>query len=829
MPIADSTLILEGQQDFSGGMDSSLSPTLINGNSVATAVNLTFRGGRPSSRPGFRQVSLVSGANSGIDIFTNQFFQGSCFYLERRENYNSCILGVFGGNFIKIDLGTFEVSRVYPLDGSGNPVVATALDPFEKCYFVQAEKYMIIQNGKNVALIWDGDNLYRSGVGPAGSTGSVSQLHTIDTGTIMAYGQGRLFVSSSDRTAITAGDIVYGGSTEQVTITSGTATVATSATYTFTTVGNHGFVLGDVISVYGHSSSNGANGTWTCATGTTGSTLVINLANATGTVATGTGGFAVKANAGAESDLLRFTETTYLAEGGSLQIPSFTGRINAMIFMPVQDTATGQGDLLVFCDRGTSSFAVSTPRDQWKSVAGFQRVVFQTIGATGPTCLATDNGDVFFRSFDGLRSYRNARAEIGSYGQVPISAEMNSVLKYDTKNLLTEVSSITFDNRLLFTASPSIDYSGLNPTIATKQPVTFSKIVALDFTTLATVGAKRSASYDGVWGGLNVLQLVSGLVGGRPQAFAFAYDFTNERLNVLWRLTTDAPFDYPLSTGAQKIQSILETRAYSFGTPSEQKKMIRADFWLSDILERVDVNVYWRPDQYPCWRSWHSFSRCATVDNCINPGVLFTVNNNETSTLCFSSASPSSFFYKLGKDGVFTGPIQYGISDDPISQANEIKNALIAAGFTVNLVVRTGTFPDYCFTIATPPLSNWENYTTVPQSRWENVTVVWEAPYIPSVPAVFGLDLTFLPVKLAGDSSCLSNFTVKNLQPQYRPQIRMPTPPEVTDPIISRPFTYGNDFQLRLEFTGHFELNRILMLGQRILEQYQGTDTLEVL
>jgi len=823
MPIADSTLILEGQQDFSGGMDSSLSPTLVNGNSVATAVNLTFRGGRPKTRPGFRQVSLVSGANSGLDILTTQYFQGSAFYLERRTNYNSCILGVFGGNVVKIDLGNNEVSRVYPLDGSGNPVVGTALDPFEKCYFVQAEKYMIIQNGKNVALIWDGDDLYRSGVGPAGSAGAASQLHTIDPGTIMAYGQGRLFVASPDRTEITAGDIVFGGSTSQFEITSGTHT---ANRYRVTTASANGFVLNDIVTISGHSSSSGVNGTWEIAVIHSSTQFDIDLTDSS---AKGTGGFVTKANVGSESDLLRFSETTYLTEGGALQIPSFMGRITAMIFMPIQDTSTGQGDLLVFCERGTASFAVSAPREQWKSTPGFQRVVFQNIGATGPASLATDNGDVFFRAFDGMRSYRNARAEINSFGQVPISAEMNSVLNYDTKSLLTEVSAITFDNRLLFTASPSIDYSGLNPTVATKQPVTFSKIVALDFTTLATVGAKRSASYDGMWGGLNVLQLVSGLVNGRPEAFAFAYDFTNGRLNVLWKLTTDAPFDHPLSTGAQRIQSILETRAYSFGTPSEQKKMIRADFWLSDILDRVDVNVYWRPDQYPCWRSWHSFSRCATVDTCINPGVSFTVNNNETSTLCFSSSSPSSFFYKLGKDGVFTGPIQYAISDDPVSQANEIKNALIAAGFTVNLVVRTGTFPNYCFTIATPPPPNWEDYTTVPQSQWENVTVAWEAPYIPSSPAVFGLDLTFLPVKLAGDSSCLSNFTVKNLQPQYRPQIRMPTPPEIADPIISRPFVYGNDFQLRLEFTGHFELNRILMLGQRILEQYQGTDTLEVL
>ena len=85
MPIADSTLILEGQQDFSGGMNSSLSPTLIPENSVATAVNLTFRGGRPKSRPGFRQIGLQGGTPNGLNIFTSRLYQGSIFYAERRE------------------------------------------------------------------------------------------------------------------------------------------------------------------------------------------------------------------------------------------------------------------------------------------------------------------------------------------------------------------------------------------------------------------------------------------------------------------------------------------------------------------------------------------------------------------------------------------------------------------------------------------------------------------------------------------------------------------------------------------------------------------------
>jgi len=862
MPIADSTLILEGQQDFSGGMDSSLSPTLISANAVATAVNLTFRGGRPRTRPGFRQVSLFSGAFSGNEVFTKQNFQGSYFYQESRAGYNSSIIGIFGGYAVKIDLSTrivdqltpiipadsIQTERVYVISTLGNtdwtsigagvsPAVGTqftatgngsgtgvakllspCFNAVEKCYFVQAEQYLIIQNGQNTPLIFDGNSLFYSGVGSTGSTGLKSQLHTIGPGTIMAYGQGRLFVVSSDRLAITAGDLVYGGSTSQVSISSGSNN--TTSTYRFTTVTNHGFSNGDRVTVAGHSSSEGLNGTWIIKN-VSSTTFDIDFSSTTAGNITGAGGFVAKFNAGSVSDLLRFTETNYLALGGSLQVPSFMGKIKGMVFMPVQDTGTGQGDLLVFCERGTASFAVATPRDQWNSTQGFQRVVFTSVGATSQDSVTTNNADVFFRSFDGLRSYRNARAELGSYGQVPMSAEMNSVLSFDNQTMLGDVSSIVFDNRLLFTATPSIIYSGLPSNVSTPQPTVFSKIVALDFTTLGTVGSKRAASYDGVWAGLNVLKLFSGLVGGIPKAYIMALDIPNGRINSLWEITTNALFDYPNSAGQQRISSILETKAYSFGSPAEQKRMIRADFWLSDLAGTLDATVYWRPDQYPCWREWHSFSRCATTDNCIDPGVTLTEINASSFSICFSDKSPTSFYYRLGSDGVYTNLIQYIESDDAIGQASAMEVALNDAGFAVDLVTRTGTFPNYCFTIYSSASKNWESYTLNPADFWNNLQVKWDVGTFP----IF----TFVPAKAANDSSCLSNFTVKNLQPQYRPQIRMPTPPEDSDPIISRPYIYGNDFQLRLEFDGHFELNRILMLGQRILEQYQGTDSLEVL
>ncbi|NDI17478.1 MAG: hypothetical protein EBY83_05865 [Verrucomicrobia bacterium] len=72
-------------------------------------------------------------------------------------------------------------------------------------------------------------------------------------------------------------------------------------------------------------------------------------------------------------------------------------------------------------------------------------------------------------------------------------------------------------------------------------------------------------------------------------------------------------------------------------------------------------------------------------------------------------------------------------------------------------------------------------------------------------------------------------FAPKNLQPQYRPQVRMPTPPADSDPVVGRPYYFGNDFQFRIEWAGHAQLTRLLVLGQRQLEQYQGTDYVEVI
>jgi hypothetical protein len=726
---------------------------------------------------------------------------------------------VVGGSYKILTLGTTDwtlygaltnnvgvsfVSKTTYGAGSGTVYAKDPMDIYADCYFVQAENFLVIQDGVNPPRIWDGDNLWISSQGPADSTGSISE---IPIGTVMAYGQGRLFVANTERTSATAGDLAYGGSTDQIAITSG-AGAGGASTYVLTTAAwpsSTTFQAGDLITISGHSSSNGANGTWTVKSVTTSPayTITIDLANpsSASTATSGTGGYVAKANAGAASDLLRFTETTYLDEGGSLQVPSFLGKITGMIFMPVQDSGAGQGDLLIFCETGVISLAVAVPRSQWKTTVGFQRIALASVGSTGQESLATANGDVFFRSFDGLRTYRNARAEFNSFGRVPISAEMNGVLNYDSKNMLYKCSSIVFDNRFLFTATPQITYTNISTTQTSKRPVTFSTIVALDFTTLASIGAQRSSCYDGMWRGLDVTKLVTGVVQGKPRAFAFCVDYVVNATNTIWEISPDNYNDQPVNATPVPITSILETRSFQLGSPAEVKKLIRADLWLGSLRGNTTFRVYWRPDEYACWRDWHEFSRCATVDNCVVTGVGTEFNSaSGTVTIGFSTSTIKSYRISVpaAVGSTYTEPLQLVNSDNATADCIVIANALTAAGITFSTVTRSGTFP------------------TMP--------VIYTITGATS-------DFMVIPVKTVGPNGtgdCEDMFAVKNLQPQYRPQIRMPTPPADSDPVVGRPYYFGNDFQFRIEWTGHAQLTRFLVLGQRQLEQYQGTDYVEV-
>jgi hypothetical protein len=605
------------------GMDGSRDASQINEKAASYAVNCTFRGGGgPRTRPGFREIPWTYWRNptstSDAEYYLDQvqggstsrtrfqtfirggkYFQGSAVYNDPRQGNPTQIILVIDGWVMSLN---FAENSCFRLNESQR------LAPNLKCYFCQAERFLIIQDGVSHPLVFDGYSIRR-----ADSFG----LPCIPTGKQMAYGHGRLFVAVNDSTEIVAGDIIYGGSTDSLEIAESSVDFPT----TITTLTDHGFQSNDLVTISGHSSVPKIDGTYYISAVPAPNKLTIPAAVAS----TGIGGFVYRFNGGSDEDLLLANETTYLAEGGTFSLPGEMGRVKTLQFVPVQDDTTGQGDLIAFCERGAASYQVSLNRLEWKITRGFQRVMFLGVGSAAEAAVAV-NGDIFFRSLEGngIRTYRSARAEFDSYGQTPLSAEVDPILNQDTEWMLDDVSFLYFDDRLLMTCHPKGVVVAQGTAAAEAEaasypiPVIYEGIVALDFRSVSTIDGKSAAAYDGLWEGLDVLSLVGGKVDGIHRAFAFVL---NSGYHEFWEITSNEEFDLydnGSSSGVRPIVASITTKQFNFESDMSQKKLLRGDLWFDDLgggpSQEFSAKVWYRPDNHPNWVYWSDFSKCFVTE-----------------------------------------------------------------------------------------------------------------------------------------------------------------------------------------------------------------------
>ena len=520
------------------------------------------------------------------------YVQGSLVYQDTREGNTTQLIMVVDGFILALN---FNNSSCYLLNLNDQMSVDVPV------YMVQAEKYLIIQSGKDEPRVYDGYTVRRASY--------YNATNSIPIGKQMAYGQGRLFVAINEGSEITAGDLVFSGITTEAKIVGNTAanpTVITTATA-------HGFTSGDLVDIADNTSIVASTYVATVIDATSFS-IPVNASTA------GTGGTATKFVAGQDSDVLIFSETTFLNEGGNLAPSGKIGRITGLAFLPVQDTATGQGDLIAFCERGAVTFQVSAPRDQWKNTEAFQRILFDNIGATSESILSV-NGDLFFRSREGngIRTYRNARAEAGNYGQTPISAEIDPVLRQDTQWMLDQVSLAYFDNRLLMTCLPkqfprrATDQTQADTFAAQPIPTIYEGIAVLDFNSSSVGRGKTAAVFDGVWTGIRIIKLVQGTFDGDPRCFAVCFheDDTGRRIE-LWEITKNDEYDTPVE-GKRRITAGIVTKAFNFRDEMSLKKLIRCDLWFDDLGGGSDYpfecELAYRPDDYPNFTTWENFER----------------------------------------------------------------------------------------------------------------------------------------------------------------------------------------------------------------------------
>lgn len=320
---------------------------------------------------------------------------------------------------------------------------------------------------------------------------------------------------------------------------------------------------------------------------------------------------------------ITFTEINEPAsEGGQpLAIPMELGPITGMAVTAQMNTIAGQGQLLLATNRGIASLNPIIQRNLWPTIQ-LQSIALVGNGFTS-NGLAIVNGDVWGRSVDGFRSFVMAQRDFYSWGNTPMSRELLRILQYDDRSLLGFAGLTYFDNRLLMTVSPQ--------TLGNGQGCYHGGVVALNFDNISSITSKSTPAYDGLWTGINPYGFTQGNVNGVQRCFAFCY-MPDTQTNELWEITTETGDD----DDSVRIPSSIESRSFDFrpqyspnqitGTEIisryESKQLTKAEVYVDNIVGSVDFSLSYRPNQYPCWIPWKSWSECAGGTDCDSIGQL---------------------------------------------------------------------------------------------------------------------------------------------------------------------------------------------------------------
>lgn len=307
---------------------------------------------------------------------------------------------------------------------------------------------------------------------------------------------------------------------------------------------------------------------------------------------------------------IRFSEVVQFQD--SFAVPVTSGNITALIFGSNIDTSLGQGPLQAHTESGDIiTLNVTVDRKSW-TTNSIQNISMRGGAALGQNAVVNVNGDTWYRSHDGVRSFIVANRQFNQWGNTPQSRELNQILAYDTDSLKSYVSGVNFDNRLLITINPQ--RQGEN--------IIFQGLAVLDFDLLGALadsifggvyGSTSKPAWDGIWDGLPVTQITKVFFGSKERCFIFTNDAALG--NGLWELSKSDPFD----NGTCPIVSYVETGSYNFGKLTSLKKLAASDLFIDQLQGSVNFDFKFLPEQYPFWTNWQTFTES-------DGGACYTTN-----------------------------------------------------------------------------------------------------------------------------------------------------------------------------------------------------------
>lgn len=317
--------------------------------------------------------------------------------------------------------------------------------------------------------------------------------------------------------------------------------------------------------------------------------------------------------------------STYFLGDGAHSSTSNLGKGTGMVAMPVLDTGSGIGALLVAFERGWITIDLAIARNLWPTI---NRDIVRTItvggiGNKSPSAIAQVNTDIYFWHSDGLRSLRAARQDLSrSSTSIPLSRPVQIWLdQYATD---WDMNNTMLFNRRLYNGATPFRRQG---TDHLQQPITrflHRGFLVCDFFNMD----RNEAGYpiwDGLWTGITPeggYSLVEGIFDGLDRGFVFART-DDDRMN-LYEIREDIPYDTIEIEGRnfrKRIHWSIETKARSlnkFSADGTQStiQILDGSLEVGNVHGRLDVSVEFSPDIYPEWFRWRELSVCAKMENC---------------------------------------------------------------------------------------------------------------------------------------------------------------------------------------------------------------------
>jgi len=313
--------------------------------------------------------------------------------------------------------------------------------------------------------------------------------------------------------------------------------------------------------------------------------------------------------------ILNVTENPLVLGGDGFTVPSNAGNIRTLFHNAQINSQLGQGQLLIGTRKAIYAQQVPPTRNDWIAATAnnqpVQTMVQLVNGPVNDRCIAKVNGDVFYQTLEpAIASLFASVRNFGQWGNRSISANEYRVLQFNDRSLMRFASGIEFNNRLLQAILPK----------GTPQGVVHQGIIPLDFVPISSFGGAAAPVWEGLYEGLDILQMFSGDFGGRQRGFLVSVSRRDGGID-LWEMTDFLREDSNIY-GEARNTTIVEFPAYTWGQELLLKKLVAAELWVDKVYGTVELTMEWRPDSDPCWKFWHKWKICVSRNTCedyVNP------------------------------------------------------------------------------------------------------------------------------------------------------------------------------------------------------------------